>query len=195
MIIHNTTSKPQAFQAKLQRGMSMIEMAAWTLLAGIVAAIVLSSLGVLKGGINAGNLGEKALYLAMDIQKHWNRANDYTSVTAAEVDKIGIVKNPIKFDSGQLYDGYGNQMALNGSRITFAMTLGGTAAPMDKDDCANLVARLEPVAMAIRVGASAAANAGVISGGNLYKNGATLDQTGLTTGCAEAGTKIAIQVR
>lgn len=72
----------------------MIEMAAWTLLAGIVAAIVLSSLGVLKGGINAGNLGEKALYLAMDIQKHWNRANDYTSVTAAEVDKIGIVKTP-----------------------------------------------------------------------------------------------------
>lgn len=191
----NYLNKHRIKSMRLEAGLSMVELMIWALIAGIIVAFAVKQLGTLRGGINAGNMGEKAMYLAMDIQKHWNAVNDYSSVSADEVNKLGLVKSPLKYDAGQLYDGYGNQMSLNGSRLAFAMTIGGAAAPMDKDDCATIVGRLEAVSTSIRVGASAAANAGVISGGTVYKSGATLDQTGLTTGCSEAGAKIAIQVR
>ena len=178
-----------------QRGVSMIEVAVWSVVLGIVTATVLGYFGGVKGGYSAGAMGEKVILLVSEIQKNWARANDYSTVTAEEVNKLSLIKSPMRYDSSQLYDGAGNTMDLNGSRISFALTIGGSSFPLNKDDCATIVSRVETTAVAVRVGTSAAAAAGVISGGNLYKSGGDITQLGLTTGCSEPNPKIAAQFR
>ncbi|WP_368351395.1 type IV pilus modification PilV family protein [Paracidovorax oryzae] len=178
-----------------QRGVSMIEVAVWSVILGVVVATVLSYFNGVKGGYNAGAAGEKIILLTSEITKNWSRANDYSTVSPTEVNKLSLIKSPLRYDSGSLYDGAGNTMDLNGSRISFALTVGGSSFPLNKDDCATIVSRIEPVAVAIRIGTSAAASAGVISGGNVYKSGGDITQTGLTTGCSEPSPKIAAQFR
>ncbi|ABM33288.1 hypothetical protein QRO11_10110 [Paracidovorax citrulli] len=178
-----------------QRGVSMIEVAVWSVILGVVVATVLSYFNGVKGGYNAGAAGEKIILLTSEITKNWSRANDYSTVSPTEVNKLSLIKSPLRYDSGSLYDGAGNTMDLNGSRISFALTVGGSSFPLNKDDCATIVSRIEPVAVAIRIGSSAAASAGVISGGNVYKSGGDITQTGLTTGCSEPSPKIAAQFR
>ncbi|GKS73272.1 prepilin-type N-terminal cleavage/methylation domain-containing protein [Acidovorax sp. SUPP950] len=178
-----------------QRGVSMIEVAVWSVILGVVVATVLGYFNGVKGGYNAGAAGEKIILLTSEITKNWSRANDYSTVSPTEVNKLSLIKSPLRYDSGSLYDGAGNTMDLNGSRISFALTVGGSSFPLNKDDCATLVSRIEPIAVAIRIGTSAAASAGVISGGNVYKSGGDITQTGLTTGCSEPSPKIAAQFR
>lgn len=178
-----------------QRGVSMIEVAVWSVMLGLVISTVLGYFSGQKSGYNAGAAGEKIILLTSEITKNWSRANDYSTVSPAEVNKLSLIKSPLRYDSGVLNDWAGNTMDLNGSRISFALTVGGSSFPLNKDDCATIVSRIEPVAVAIRIGTSAAASAGVISGGNVYKTGADITQTGLTTGCSEPSPKIAAQFR
>lgn len=178
-----------------QRGVSMIEVAIWAVIAGVIAIAVMNMYNPIRSGQSASTLGDRTLVMVSDIQKFWTRANDYSTVTAEEISKLELIRSPLKYDAGVMYDAYGNPMALNGSRISFALTLGGTESPLSSDDCATIITRLEPVAQSIRIGTSAEAAAGAITGGNVYKSGSTVSQTGLTAGCGEANTKIAAQFR
>lgn len=150
-----------------QRGVSMIEVAVWSVILGIVVATVISYFGGVKGSYNAGSAAEKIILLASKITENWQRANDYSTVTPAEVNKLALIKSPLRYDSGQMYDGAGNPMLLNGSRMTFALTVGGSDFPISQEDCGTTVNRIESMAFAVRVGTNATAAAGAISGGNL----------------------------
>ncbi|WP_198970945.1 hypothetical protein [Xylophilus sp. ASV27] len=185
----------RSIKFRRQRGVSMIEVAVWSVILGIVVATVIGLFNVTKSGYTTGAAGEKIILMTSEIQKNWARANDYSTVAAAEVNKLSLIRPPLRFDGTQLYDWAGNPMDLNGSRVSFALTVGGSLAPLNQDDCATVVSRIEPIAIAVRIGTSAAAASGVISGGNLYKNGSQITQAGLTTGCSEPNPKIAAQFR
>ena len=178
-----------------QRGLAMADMALWVVVTAIIIGGLLAAYRFVKGGVSASDLGEKVTLMVSDIQKNWANANDFSSVTPTEINKLALIRPPLKFDGTNMFDAYGNQMTMNGSRTTFGVTLGGSTAPITQEDCASIVARVQPIATHINIGAAATTSAGVISGGQSYKNGAVITQAGLTGGCSEQNPIIAMQFR
>ena len=178
-----------------QRGLALADLALWVVVGGVIVAGAMMTYNYLKGSVSAGDLGEKTALMVSDIQKNWKNAGTFTSVSPAEVNKLSLIRNPLKFDGTNLVDAWGNTMTLNGGSASFALTIGGSTVPMQQDDCATVVNRIAPMAASVRVGPDAAAAAGAISGGTAYKTGATINQAGLTDGCSAANPIIAAQFR
>lgn len=174
------------------------------LLLGVAVVSVLALIGAgvyqgLKAGINADDMGSKTIGMVSEIQKVWRNAGNYTSVSPAEINKVSLVVAPMRMSGTDMLDAWGNTMTLNGGQSSFALTIGGATAPINKDDCATIANKLASLGSVIRIGASAAVgtggSAGTVTGGQLFKTGATITQAGLTDGCSEANTVIAAQFR
>lgn len=178
-----------------QRGMAMGEMMLYVVIAGVLVAGAFGVYQYVRSSVGAGDVGDKVMILVTDVQKNWARAGSFTTVSPAEVNKLALVRSPLRYDGTNLIDGWGNTMTLNGGAASFALTVGGATTPMQQDDCATVVARLESSASVIRIGSDAAAAGGVATGGSVYKSGATITQSGLTGGCSAANPIIAAQFR
>lgn len=168
----------------------------------VVAVVALIGVGVyrsLRSGINADDMADKTIGLVAEIQKNWRTAGSYTSVSAVEVDKLSLINAPMRMSGANLTDAYGNTMSLNGSQASFALTIGGATTPIAKDDCATIANKIAAIASVVRIGAAATVGsggtAGTVTGGNVFKSGATITQASLTDGCNEANTVIAAQFR
>lgn len=178
-----------------QRGAAMGELMLYVVVIGALVAAAFGVYQFVRGSVGAGDVGDKVMIMVTDIQKNWRRAGSFTTVSAAEVNKLSLVRSPLRYDGTNIIDGWGNTMQLSGTAASFALTVGGATTPMQQDDCATVVARLEPLATVIRIGSDAAATGGVASGGSLYKSGATITQAGLTGGCSASNPIIAAQFR
>lgn len=170
------------------------------LLLGVAIVAVLGVIGAgiylgLRSSINADDMANKTIEMATEIQRNYRNAGTYASVNAVELNKIALLKAPIKFSTPNALDAWGNTMKISGTGATFAITIGGSTTPMAKDDCATVANKLGALATKITIGADADAASGVVSGTNTYKDGATYTQTSLTTGCSEANPVIAAQFR
>ena len=168
----------------------------------VVAVIALIGAGVyqsLRANVNADDMADKTIALVSDVQRQWRNAGPYASLSAAEVDKISLVKAPLKMNGTNMVDAWGNTMSLSGSASSFALTIGGSTFPISKEDCSTIANKLSSLASVIRIGADAAAgsggSAGTVTGGNLFKSGATITQSGLTDGCSATNTVIAAAFR
>jgi hypothetical protein len=168
----------------------------------VIAVVALIGVGVYRGlrsGINADDMGDKTIALVSEIQKNWRTAGSYTTVSAVEVDKLSLINAPMRMNGSNLQDAYGNAMSLNGGQASFALTIGGSTAPIAKDDCATIANKIAGIASVVRIGAAATVGsggtAGTVTGGNVFKSGATVTQSSLTDGCNEANTVIAAQFR
>lgn len=180
---------------KKQRGLAMVDYGLFIVLAII---FILGSYAVYKSSrttMNAGELAEKTVMLVTDINQHWKGQGSYTTVSPIEVNKLAIIRNPIRFDGTNMSDAWGNTMALNGNATSFALTIGGATTPLGQDECATIVGRMRTLATEIRIGSNATASGGLVSGGNVYVNGATVTQSGLTDGCSAASPVIAAKFR
>ena len=183
-----------------QRGFALGEMLLAVALVAVLVGIGAAVYSSVRGGISADDAAAKAIALASDIQKNWRNAGTFASVSAAEANKLGLIQKPLKFDGTTLTDAWGNTMSLNGGTNSFALTIGGTANALSKDNCAAIANRLaNGVATNINIGATAAvgtgANLGNVTGGNAFKTGSTINQANLATGCNEANPVIAASFR
>lgn len=179
----------------MQRGAVMGEMMLYVVIAGVLVSAAFGIYQFVRSSVSAGDVGDKVMIMVTDIQKNWRRAGSFATVTPAEVNKLSLVRSPLRYDGTNVIDGWGNIMTLNGGPASFALTIGGATTPMQQDDCATVVARLESLAAVIRIGADAAATGGAVSGGSVYKSGATITQAGLTDGCSATNPIIAAQFR
>lgn len=180
---------------RVQRGFALGEL---MLAVAVVGALVAAGFGIytfLRGNVAAADVGDKVMIMVTDVQKNWRTVGSFATVSPAEINKLALIRSPLSYDGTNLKDGWGNNMSINGNATAFALTIGGSTSPIQQDDCGALVARLAPVASSIRIGVDAAATAGNITGGTVYKNGATITQNGLTTGCSAANPIIAAQFR
>lgn len=180
----------------MYRGFVLTEL---LLAVAVVAVIGLIGAGVYQGlrsNINADDQGDKVIALVSDIQKNWRNAGSYSGLAVADLNKLALIKSPMKFDGTNMLDAWGNTMTINGGTTSFAITVGGSTNALDKDACGNIASKIAAVASNINIGASAAGTAtGGVTGSNVYKAGAAITQASLTTGCSDASTVIAAQFR
>ena len=193
MIIKQFNSK------KAQLGMTLQEMMLVFVVVAVVTAIAVGVFNNLRGGVAADDMASKTLLLASNVQKHWRNAGSYASLSAENVDKIALVEKPLRMEGTNMLDAWGNTMNISGGQSAFAITIGGSTNPINKEDCATLANNLSSIASSIRIGADAAvgsgATAGTVTGGNLFKTGTTIDQSALIDGCNAADTIVAAQFR
>ena len=189
----NVSRKPKG--CRESRGFVLTEL---LLAIAIVAVLGLIGVGVyqgLRGTISADDRADKSIAMVADIQKNWRNVGSYSSVSGSEINKLSLIKSPMKFDGNAMQDAWGNTTTLNGGTTSFALTIGGATNPIDKDACGSIATKLAGLATNINIGQAASGVSGQVSSGNVYKTGATITQTGLTTGCNETGTIIAAQFR
>lgn len=181
-------------------GFALAELLLAVAVIALMVGISAGAYGFLRAGVNADDQATKTIALAADIQKNWRNSGSYTTLAPAEINKLALIQKPLKWDGIAVQDGYGNTMAVSGGATSFVLTIGGTANPVSKDDCASIANRLATgVATNVSVGTSAAAGsggtAGQVTGGNAFKVGTTINQASLATGCNEPNPVIAASFR
>ena len=186
-------------RTKKQLGFTLVEI-----------MIVLAIIGTAIGGVlyyqsraentqAATKTSSDVALMASKIKTYFRPSNSYTGVTASSINGMALVSAPMKFDGTNMVDPWGTTMTVGGGTLSFAISMGGATAPIDKEICTSLATALSDKATAVRIGAAASVStsgstAGTISGGNLYKGaGTSADPSALTTGCNEASTVIAMQ--
>lgn len=175
-----------------QKGLTLGES---LLVLGVAALIAVSAYGAFRfanSDVAANDMGRGAVTLASQIKRTLGATGSYASVSASSIKDAGLVPAGWKHDGTDLRDNYGNIVTVNGSTASFSMTF----QDMSAADCAKVISQFEGVAYKINVGAAAGGAAGVISGGSAYKAAdGTLDGATISSGCAEASRKIAMEVR
>jgi len=175
-----------------QQGLTLGES---LLVLGVSALIAVSAYGAFRfanSDVAANDMGRGAVTLASQIKRTLGAAGSYSSVTATSIKDAGLVPSGWKHDGTDLRDNYGNVVAINGATSSFALAF----QDMSAADCAKVISQFEGVAYKLNVGTAAGAAAGVISGGSVYKAAdGTLTGATIASGCAEAGRKIAMEVR
>ena len=186
-------------RTKKQLGFTLVEI-----------MIVLAIIGTAIGGVlyyqsraentqAATKTSSDIALMASKIKTYFRPSNSVMGVTATNINGMALVSAPMKFDGTNMVDPWGNAMTVGGGTLSFALSMGGSTAPIDKEVCTSLATALSDKATAVRIGAAAAVStsgstAGTISGGNLYKGAGTApDPAALTTGCNEASPIIAMQ--
>lgn len=180
---------------KRQRGFALLELVLAVAVVGVLAAIGTGVYSAMNSGIKADDQANKTITMASAIQKNWRNSGGYATVTGAELNKLSLIAAPLRFDTPNVVDAFGNPMIINGGAASFAITTGGTAGAIGPEDCATIANKLASIAHSIRIGVDATAAGGVISGGHVFKSGTTYTQANLGAGCEEAGTVIAAQFR
>lgn len=165
------------------------------LVLGVAALIAVSAYGAFRfanSDVAANDMGRGAVTLASQIKRTLGSSGSYASVSATSIKDAGLIPTGWKHDGTDLRDNYGNVVSINGSAGSFAMAF----QDLSPSDCAKVISQFEGVAYKINVGTAAGAAAGVISGGSVYKAAdGTLTGATISTGCAEATRKIAMEVR
>lgn len=162
---------------------------------GLIAGVL-----ILQGQANSGVTTNKAVrsitLIEGKVRQLFASSGSYVKLTPAFLNGVALIPEPFKYVGTNMLDPYGNTMSVNGGASSFALTVGGTTAPLDKEVCASLASDLSSSATTIRIGSAATAAVGVIAGGNVYKaTGGVVDEAALATGCAETATVIAYQYR
>ena len=180
---------------KRQRGFALLELVLAVAVVGVLAAIGTGVYSVMNSGIKADDQANKTITMVSAIQKNWRNSGGFASVTGAELNKLSLIAAPLRFETPNVVDAFGNTMIINGGASSFAITTGGASSSISAEDCATIANKLSSVAHTIRVGDDATAAAGVVTGGHLFKSGTTFTQANLGAGCEETGTIIAAQFR
>jgi prepilin-type N-terminal cleavage/methylation domain-containing protein len=193
-------TSPISISLRAGRGFALAEMLLAVAVIALLVGISAGAYAFLRGGINADDQATKTIALAADIQRNWRNAGTYATLAPAEINKLALVQKPLKWDGTNVQDSYGNIMQMTGGTASFVITVGGSANPVSREDCATIANRLATgVATNVNIGTSATAGsagtAGQVSGGNTFKVGATITQANLATGCSESNPVIAASFR
>ncbi|MCK6421777.1 MAG: hypothetical protein L6Q73_12860 [Aquabacterium sp.] len=184
----NTTKQDAKRLARKQAGLTLGES---LLVLGVAALIAVGAYGAFKfanSDVAANDLGRGAVTMVSQV-KRINTSTGYASVTSSTVKDI--VPGGWKHDGTDVLDNYGNKVDINGATGSFAMAFNNLTAA----DCQKVVSQVEGVAYIVQIGAAAGAAAGKAAGGTTYKAAdGTLNAVAVSSGCAEASRKIAIEI-
>jgi hypothetical protein len=139
--------------------------------------------------------------MASKIRTYFGPAGTYNGITAASVNGMSLVSQPLTWDGTNIRDPWGNIINIVGNAAgaapSFVITLGGSTSPLDKEACTGMATGLGNGADTVRAGGTTAAvttTNGIIGGGNIYKTTAgVLSVPNLSTGCTDTNPVIGLQ--
>lgn len=185
------TFKKSRNNLRIQRGLTLIES---LLVLAVAALIALGAYGASRfasADVNANDLGRSTVTLVSQLKRTLGTTGSYASVNEATINSLSLTPPGWSNDGTDLKDNYGNKVTINGVAGSFALQFTGLGA----GDCAKVVSQFVGIANKVTIGGDAAAAAGLAAGTNVYKStDGTISAGSLSTGCAEASRKIAIQV-
>jgi prepilin-type N-terminal cleavage/methylation domain-containing protein len=190
----NTTMQSNPTVRK-QLGFTLIEIIIAIGIIGSATALVLYYQARAETSQKANAMAGDVAMVASKIKQYFGASNTYAGLTASALNQMNVMPKGFTWNGSDMIDPMGNTMSINGTASTFALTVGGSTGPLDREACASIASKLADNAQSIRVGAATAAS-GVISGGSVYKAvGGTPDAALLGTGCSAANPVIALQFR
>ncbi|MGE3342294.1 MAG: type 4 pilus major pilin [Vicinamibacterales bacterium] len=182
-----------------QAGLTLIEAMVWLALLGVVIGGTLYYQSRSDASQKSTQAAADLTYMASKAKAFYKPSGSYSALTAANLNKMALVNPPMVYDGSNLKDAWGNTMSVAGGTLTFAISVGGSTNPLDKEACTNIASTMVNNATSIRIGSAAAvtttgATQGQVSGGNAYKTAGTVpDAAAMATGCNESNPIIAIQ--
>lgn len=178
-----------------QSGFTLIEIMIALGIIGSAVAVVYYYQTRSETSQQAIQASEGLVTMASKIRQYYGATNSFVALSGTKLNEIAVVPKGMKYDGTNVTDPWGNTMSINGSATSYALTVGGSTGPLDREACASIASKLAESAQSIRIGAATAA-AGVIAGGALYKAaGAAPDPDALGTGCSTANPVVAAQFR
>ena len=182
-------------KGKKQRGMTLIEVMIGLGIFGLILGAVLYYQTRAENSQRANQQATDLAQIASKVKTYYGPSNSYSALSAASINNMALINAPMKYDGTNVIDAFGNAMTITGATRTFAITVGGSTAALDKEVCTSIATKLAANALVINVGSAAAAATGAVSGGSVYKASAsaTPNAANLATGCAEASPIIAAQ--
>ncbi len=186
--MRNAKRSPRARSAGFALQDLLFTVAVVSLLVGIGAGVYSG----VRDTVGAEEQAQRMLELASDVRRFLGKGQGtYTGLTAARANALGLVRQPMRWDGTNIQDRWGNTVSIYGQGpYLFSITAGG-AVGMSASDCAAVATKLSNSAYRVMVGSAtvmntSGANDGWVSGGSLYKEGLTVTQANLTTGCSQA---------
>jgi prepilin-type N-terminal cleavage/methylation domain-containing protein len=174
------------------RGFALNELLLTVAIVSVLVGIGAAVYSGLRDGVGAEEQAQRMVDMAADVRRYMGKAQgNYTGLTPARANALGLLKPPLRWDGASIRDRWGNSMDLYGQGPwLFSVTAGG-ATSMSPTDCAALAIKLASSAYAVMIGTStvitkSGASDGWVTGGLSYKTGLVLSQGNLTTGCAQA---------
>ena len=174
--------------------------------------VVLVAVAIILGGIalrgmktdnkrQANDMATSYSSLVSMVHSVRSQTGTYNGLTSAEINGMNVVVDPLKWDGTNITDPWSNPITFAGNAantaMTWAVTIGGTVNPLDREVCNILATILAKSADVVNIGTSTAVTItnGLVSGGSVYKasSSATPSAANLSTGCQAANPVIGLQ--
>lgn len=179
-------------KARRQKGVTLTEAMLALAVSGALAAAVTGVYRTSMEGLAGDDLGNSTVRLIADLQGVFGANGGYTAVSATNISSAGLTPAGWRWDGTNLIDSRGNTVAVSSVAGGFALVFNS----LTPKTCTLAAIKMEGAAYSIRVGTSADAAAGVISGGVAYKDtSGELSAANLAAGCGQANRKLSVQVR
>ena len=184
------------------RGFTLVEIMVAIAIIGVGIAGVLYYQSRAEVSQQAADATKTITAMASKIKAYYKPTNTYAQVTAANLNKMNLVADPLSWNGTNALDPWNNTMTIAGGTTTFILSIGGSTTSLDKEACTAVATSLKDVATVIRVGGTttpvtlntSGGTAGTVTGGNLFKGGTTTgDLTALATGCSDTNPVIGLQ--
>lgn len=186
---------------KKSKGFTLIEIMIALGIIGAATAVVLGYQSMAQRNAQTKDTITAVSNMASKIKTYYAAQGTYNSISAAAINGMSLVTQPLTYDGTNIRDAGGNTVSIVGNAVgaapSFVITLGGTASPLDKEACTGMTTGLGNGADVVRVGGTTTAvttTNGVVGGGHTYKaNTGVTDMGNLSTGCQETSPVIGMQ--
>ncbi len=181
-------------------GFSLIELIIVLAIIAASVALILDRQNKAQESNRSNDTVQAVSYMVSKIKTFYASSGSYSGLSAAVINGMSLLNQPLKWDGASILDAWNNPLGVSGNAIaatpSFALSIGGSVNPLSKETCSALATALAAGADVVNVGGASDVqlNAGVVSGGSVYKSAAgVLTVANVASGCSATNPQIALQ--
>jgi hypothetical protein len=181
-------------------GFSLIELIIVLAIIAASVALILDRQNKAQESNRSNDTVQSVSYMVSKIKTFYESSGSYSGLSAAVINGMSLLNQPLKWDGASILDAWNNPLGVSGNAIaatpSFALSIGGSVNPLSKETCSALATALAAGADVVHVGGASDVqlNAGVVSGGSVYKSAAgVLTVANVASGCSATNPQIALQ--
>ena len=181
-------------------GFSLIELIIVLAIIAASVALILDRQSKAQETNRSNDTVQAVSYMVSKIKTFYASSGGYNGLSAVVINGMSLLNQPLKWDGSSILDAWNNPLGVSGNATSatpsFALSIGGSVNPLNKETCSALATALAAGADVVDVGASTEVqlNSGLVSGGSVYKSATgALNVASVATGCSATNPLIALQ--